>query len=73
MKTNNEEQSVTERILSRTETAEMLGLSLSSLMALEAQDSHFPTRRQVTPKRGGFLLSEIVAWMRQRPEWNAEK
>lgn len=55
-----------ERFLTRDEAAERLCVSTQTLWRLE-RAGDFPRRRQITSGRVGYLLSELVAWMHERP------
>jgi predicted DNA-binding transcriptional regulator AlpA len=61
-----------ERIITKTEAAQRLGVSVPTLDRREAQaaaagDGTFPRRRQLGPGRVGFLESEVDAYLRALP------
>lgn len=58
------------RFVTRDEAAERLGVSPQTVWRLERAGG-FPARRQITPGRVGYLLSELVAWMNERPAVSA--
>ena len=55
-----------DRILDKTETRRISGLSNSGIRRAELR-GEFPRRRQLSPNRVGWLESEILAWVKQLP------
>ncbi len=54
-------------LLRRATVIEVTGLS-NSQMYREIRDGRFPRPRQLTTGTVGWLLSDIAAWIRSRPE-----
>jgi prophage regulatory protein len=54
-----------EKLLTVAETMERTGLSRQTIHRLR-NDDLFPTPRQITPGRIGYLESEITAWIEGR-------
>ncbi|MGH8543619.1 MAG: helix-turn-helix transcriptional regulator [Gammaproteobacteria bacterium] len=59
-----------DRFLTKEDVAERLCVSTQTVWRLE-KAGDFPSRRQVTAGRVGYLLSELVEWMHARPAVNA--
>lgn len=55
-----------ETLLHVPELLTLTGLSLSTVRRLEAA-GRFPRRRQLSPRRAGWLASEVAKWMRGCP------
>ncbi|MER9914017.1 AlpA family phage regulatory protein [Mesorhizobium sp. M0050] len=53
------------QILSIKETCKRVGICRSTILQL-MQDGKFPRTIQITPKRKGFIDSEIDAWISER-------
>lgn len=56
-----------EKILSKTEVAELTGMSTVTIWRRE-KELDFPPRRQISRGRVGYLLSEVERWMSDRPQ-----
>lgn len=56
-----------DRILSRREVAEVLGVSRSSTWRLQKKDPSFPEPRKISERRVGWLASEVESWLQSRP------
>ena len=54
-----------ERIISKPEIETITGVSAKTISRLEAEGD-FPARRQISPGRVGWLLSEVTDWLRGR-------
>ena len=59
-------QPIADRFLTIAEACQMLRYSESQLRRLE-ELGLMPLRRQIGPRKTGFLESEVRAWMRARP------
>lgn len=57
---------MTNRFLSKSQVLDITGLSHVTQWRMEKR-GEFPTRRQISPNRVGWLESEIVAWVESRP------
>ena len=54
------------RMLSRDEVVEMTGISSATIWRMERRGD-FPSRRQLTEGRVGWLDSEVEEWLEARP------
>jgi len=54
------------RMLSRDEVVEMTGISSATIWRMERRGA-FPSRRQLTEGRVGWLDSEVEEWLETRP------
>ncbi len=54
------------RMLSRDEVVEMTGISSATIWRMERRGD-FPSRRQLTEGRVGWLDSEVEEWLETRP------
>ena len=52
--------------VSRMDVAARLNLSPSTIRRLELRDSSFPRRKQLSPRRVGWPLEEILEWAAAR-------
>lgn len=59
-----------ERIISAKELLTMVPYSLGWITQLEARDE-FPKRLQLGTSRVGWKLSEVMAWIEERPRGTA--
>lgn len=55
-----------QRILRRPEVERMTGLKKTQLDALE-REGKFPGRRRLSARATGWLLTEVEAWIEERP------
>ena len=55
-----------DRILNKKETALLIGVSVSTLDRMISRNE-FPPPRQLSPRRVGWPLSLILAWISARP------
>ncbi len=58
---------MSDRIIREPECGNKSGLSRSTRWRLEKRGL-FPKRREISPNARGWLLSEIEAWLTNRPE-----
>ena len=56
-----------DRIIRERECAQISGLSRTRRWELE-QQGKFPRRRKLSERASGYLLSEVLAWVRSRPQ-----
>ncbi|CAG0941881.1 helix-turn-helix transcriptional regulator [Geobacter sp.] len=54
-----------DRLLSFSELKELIPLSRSTIWRLE-KSQRFPRRRQISPKKVGWLLSEVLTFINSR-------
>ena len=66
MSKTDEKAAPAERILNEAEVVKMVGVSRVTIYTWE-RDGRFPRRRQLGPKRVGWLLSDILNWMQKLP------
>ena len=52
--------------VSRMDVAALLNLSPSTIRRLELGDSNFPRRRQISPRRVGWPIEEVLEWAEAR-------
>jgi predicted DNA-binding transcriptional regulator AlpA len=63
--------SLPDRVLSRQETSQMLGLSLRTFARLE-YSGDVPPRIRLSPRRVGYRLSDVKVWIDRRSRfWEA--
>jgi prophage regulatory protein len=55
-----------DRILRLPEVCQVTGLSRSHVYSLE-QQGQLPPRRRISARCSGWLLSEVMEWLRSRP------
>ena len=60
------ESEILDRIIPKSETSKITGLSEVTIWRLENQGK-FPKRRQLSANRVGHLLSEVLRWVKSRP------
>jgi len=56
-----------ERIVLEPERKRITGVARSRWYTLEAEDDAVPHRRQLVGRRTGWLLSELLEWVKARP------
>ena len=59
-----------DRVLGRDEVCKMMDMSSTNIWRLEKHPDpafRFPSRRQVSPGRIGYLLSECLVYLHSRP------
>lgn len=61
----------TDKMLRLPEVKDAVGLTASSIWELE-QKGDFPRRRKLTKRAVGWLQSEVLAWMKERPVSHAK-
>jgi len=59
-----------ERILNWQQVSELTCISVPTLRRLSSNEPSFPKARQISPYRVGFLKSEVMAWIKDRPRAN---
>lgn len=57
-----------DRVMSPKEVAEMLNISSSTLWRIRQQGLGFPKQINVSLNRKGYLLSEVLTYIRQRQD-----
>ena len=60
-----------DRLLKAKEVMQIIGLSRTTIWRLE-KGGTFPKRKQITKMKVGWLKSEIMAWIEERPTVGAE-
>ena len=56
-----------ERFMSRDEVVGLVGLTYPTVWRMMSAGT-FPPSRKISERRVGWLASEVLAWMRARPE-----
>ena len=55
-----------DRLVGKADVERLTNLSRWTIDRLES-GGEFPTRKQITPNRVGWLLSEVTEWIKSRP------
>ena len=69
MSTNTQSQESTDRVLSTRQLSELTGLHAVTIWRL-TRKGDFPAPMKITSRKNGWLLSQVMTWLADRPHAN---